>query len=70
MTNIAAKNDWLERFGLLSGVLPKGARNTICDVDGVRVGHVTLAQGDQQTGVTAIIPAPGSRISWSSQKLF
>ena len=60
MTNITAKNDWLDRFGLSAGVLPKGARNTICDVDGVRVGHVTLADGDAQTGVTAIVPAPGS----------
>ena len=60
MTDMTAKNDWLERFGLSASVLPKGARNTICDVDGVLVGHITLADGDEQTGVTAIIPAPGS----------
>ena len=60
MTNTTAKNDWLDRFRLPSGVLPKGARNTICDVDGVRVGHVTLADGDAQTGVTALVPAPES----------
>ncbi|GHB49458.1 D-aminopeptidase [Pseudovibrio japonicus] len=36
------------------GSLPKGQRNTLCDVPGVKVGHVTLADGDCQTGVTAI----------------
>ena len=60
MTDCARKNDWLERCGLSAGVLPKGPRNTICDVDGVSVGHVTLADGDAQTGVTAVVPAPGS----------
>ncbi|EHD19608.1 MULTISPECIES: P1 family peptidase [Brenneria] len=33
-----------------------GARNSISDVAGVRVGHVTLAAGENQTGVTAIQP--------------
>lgn len=54
------KNDWLERFGLSAGRLPKGPRNTIADVAGVTVGHVTLAEGKTQTGVTAVVPAPGS----------
>lgn len=36
------------------GNMPKGLRNTICDVPGVKVGHVTLTDGDCQTGVTAI----------------
>ena len=53
-------NDWLERFGLSAGRLPKGPRNTIADVAGVIVGHATLAEGKTQTGVTAVIPAPGS----------
>ncbi len=53
-------NRWLERFGLSVGRMPRGARNTIADVAGVRVGHVTLADGAAQTGVTAVIPAPGS----------
>ena len=53
-------NDWLDRYGLASGALPKGPRNAITDVAGVLVGHVTLAQGDAQTGVTAVVPAPGS----------
>lgn len=36
------------------GDLPRGAKNTICDVPGVKVGHVTLADGPVQTGVTAL----------------
>lgn len=39
------------------GRLEKGKKNLITDVDGVRVGHVTLADGDIQTGVTAILPS-------------
>lgn len=36
------------------GNLPQGPRNTIADVPGVQVGHVTLAEGAVQTGVTAV----------------
>ncbi|MFM2486850.1 DmpA family aminopeptidase [Celerinatantimonas yamalensis] len=36
--------------------LVAGPTNSISDVAGVRVGHVTLAEGDVQTGVTAIVP--------------
>lgn len=42
------------------GSLPSGNRNLITDVPGVKVGHVTLSNNDIQTGVTAIIPGPGS----------
>lgn len=38
------------------GRLPSGPLNLISDVPGVRVGHLTLAQGPVQTGVTAILP--------------
>ncbi|KKB64873.1 D-aminopeptidase [Robbsia andropogonis] len=38
------------------GLLPAGARNAITDVAGIRVGHVTLADGPVQTGVTVIHP--------------
>jgi len=38
------------------GVLPSGPLDSISDVAGVRVGHATLAQGDQQTGVTVVFP--------------
>lgn len=38
-----------------------GATNSITDVAGVTVGHSTLAAGDVQTGVTAIVP-PGDNL--------
>jgi D-aminopeptidase len=38
-----------------------GALNAITDVAGVRVGHVTLIEGDRiRTGVTAVVPAAGN----------
>lgn len=37
---------------------PRGARNQITDVPGVRVGHATIHRGARQTGVTAIVPQP------------
>ena len=47
--------------GLVVGIFPPGPLNAITDVDGVRVGHHTLIEGDDiRTGVTAIIPAPGN----------
>jgi D-aminopeptidase len=47
-------------IGLAPGVFPPGALNAITDVVGVRVGHVTLIEGDNvRTGVTAIVPAEG-----------
>ncbi len=38
-----------------------GPTNRISDVPGVRVGHATLAEGERQTGVTAIVP-PGDNL--------
>lgn len=38
------------------GKLKKGKLNLITDVKGIKVGHKTLANGNIQTGVTAIIP--------------
>lgn len=47
--------------GLVVGILPTGELNAITDVDGVRVGHSTIIEGDDiRTGVTAIIPGPGN----------
>src|SRR5262249_8408343 len=44
-------------LGLKPGVFPPGALNAITDVAGVRVGHVTLIEGDEvRTGVTAVLP--------------
>jgi D-aminopeptidase len=48
-------------LGLAVGIFPPGPLNAITDVDGVRVGHATVIEGDDvRTGVTAIIPAPGN----------
>ncbi len=47
-------------FGLACGSLPAGALNAITDVAGVRVGHLTLRDGDINTGVTAILPHGGN----------
>src|SRR5579883_2652229 len=48
-------------LGLAPGVFPPGALNAITDVAGVRVGHVTLVEGDSvRTGVTAILPHGGN----------
>lgn len=46
--------------GIKFGIMKKGDRNLITDVPGVKVGHVTLSDGDIQTGVTALIPGEGS----------
>jgi D-aminopeptidase len=48
-------------LGLAPGVFTPGPLNAITDVDGVRVGHVTLATGDTiRTGVTAVVPHGGN----------
>jgi D-aminopeptidase len=52
-------------LGVAIGLLPPGPLNSITDVEGVRVGHTTLIEGDGplragegpiRTGVTAIVP--------------
>lgn len=51
----------VREFGLKIGVLEPGPLNSITDVPGVRVGQVTLIEGDRiRTGVTAILPHPGN----------
>ncbi|MDB5030956.1 P1 family peptidase [Mucilaginibacter sp.] len=48
-------------YGLHFGVISPGKLNTITDVAGVKVGHVTLIKGDSiRTGVTAILPYDGN----------
>ncbi|KPJ68634.1 aminopeptidase [candidate division WOR-1 bacterium DG_54_3] len=50
-----------KELGIDVGILKSGPRNTITDVKGVRVGHLTLWQGeDIRTGVTAVLPHPGN----------
>lgn len=47
-------------IGLAPGVFAPGPRNAITDVAGVRVGQVTLTDGDSvRSGVTAIVPHGG-----------
>src|SRR4051795_12994887 len=44
-------------LGIAIGVLEPGERNAITDVEGARVGHTTLIEGDDvRTGVTVIVP--------------
>jgi D-aminopeptidase len=48
-------------LGVAPGVFPPGALNAITDVAGVRVGHVTVVEGDSvRTGVTAVLPHGGN----------
>ena len=49
---------WKSR-GIRVGKLPCGPLDKISDVPGVTVGHCTLAEGDVQTGVTALLPHQG-----------
>lgn len=47
--------------GLVVGIFPPGPLNAITDVEGVRIGHTTVIEGDDvRTGVTAIVPGPGN----------
>ncbi len=47
--------------GIIIGQLPTGPANAITDVPGVRVGQITVVQGDTvRTGVTAILPHDGN----------
>lgn len=48
-------------YGIEIGILRTGSYNAITDVPGVKVGQVTLKEGDSvKTGVTAIIPHGGN----------
>ena len=47
-------------LGVAPGVFRPGARNAITDVSGVRVGQVSVTEGDSvRTGLTAIFPHAG-----------
>ncbi|MBN1224371.1 MAG: P1 family peptidase [Candidatus Aminicenantes bacterium] len=51
----------LREFGIETGVLKPGQWNAITDVSGIKVGHITLIEGDKiRTGVTAILPHEGN----------
>lgn len=50
----------IKDYGIDIGVFPKGKNNSITDVEGVKVGHVTLDNKNMKTGVTAILPHGGN----------
>src|SRR5512138_121023 len=51
----------LRELGISPGILPVGRWNAITDVRGVKVGHVTLTEGEEiRTGVTVILPYDGN----------
>lgn len=61
----------LRELGLRIGELEPGSANAIGDLDGVRVGHVTVhrdepdppaGRGVARTGVTAVIPGEPSSL--------
>lgn len=54
------KQKRLRDYGIKIGSMETGALNSITDVEGVTVGHVTLSEGNMQTGVTAILPHQGN----------
>ena len=48
-------------FGIAPGIFKTGTNNAITDVPGVKVGQVTIIEGDDvRTGVTAIVPHEGN----------
>ena len=47
-------------FGIVCGTMPTGTHNAITDVPGVKVGHITIREGNINTGVTAILPHDGN----------
>lgn len=50
----------IHEYGVTVGSLPRGPRNKITDVAGVRVGHCTVDTAQNKTGVTVVIPGPGN----------
>jgi len=51
----------MREFGIETGIIEPGEWNAITDVPGVKVGQVTLIQGENiRTGVTAILPYAGN----------
>ena len=50
-------------FGIEPGIFKTGTYNAITDVPGVKVGQVTIIEGDNvRTGVTAIVPHEGNLV--------
>lgn len=59
--NIEAQMKRARDLGIEIGILRPGKLNAITDVEGVKVGHVTLIEGESvRTGVTAVVPHDGN----------
>ena len=53
-------NKKIRDYGINIGSFATGNNNSITDVKGVKVGHITLKDGNINTGVTAILPHEGN----------
>lgn len=53
-------NKKIRDYGINIGTFTIGNTNSITDVKGVKVGHVTIDDGNRKTGVTAILPHGGN----------
>ncbi len=59
--NMNAQMKRARDYGIETGILRTGSHNAITDVPGVKVGQVTLKEGDSvKTGVTVILPHDGN----------
>jgi D-aminopeptidase len=47
-------------YGITIGRMKTGKLNSITDIEGIRVGNITLNNGEVKTGVTAILPHSGN----------
>ncbi len=57
----AQDRERIRDLGITPGILTPGALNAITDVEGVKVGHHAMIEGDNiRTGVTAILPHDGN----------
>ncbi|MDD8014689.1 MAG: P1 family peptidase [Acidobacteriota bacterium] len=60
-TIVAGDRPRAREFGIKTGILEPGPLNAITDVQGVKIGQVTLIRGkDVRTGVTAVLPHDGN----------
>lgn len=58
---VQAQRPRARELGVAPGVFDPGRNNAITDVAGVRVGQVTIVEGDSvRTGITAILPHDGN----------
>jgi len=61
ISNAMAEQVRARDLGIKPGILKTGVYNSITDVEGVLVGHVTLDEGNSvRTGATAILPHGGN----------